>query len=221
MASIPVGRQIFAAEDEWTWQCLGAFERILAGLLMASLSPMLVAMWVAVLAVSGRAPLIAHRRVGRNGSDLWVLKFRTMWEGPKQLALRSAIRVEYIADDAGPSLKGPRDARVGNRFARFCRRHSLDELPQLLHVLRGEMSLVGPRPVTFAELDEIYGSKAEAILRVRPGLSGLWQVSGRNRLTAAERCRLDLKCVTERSLKLYFWILLKTIPELLTGTGAW
>ena len=219
--AFPVERQYFAGEDEWTWQCVGAAERIVACILIAGLSPLLVALWIAVLAVSGRTPLIAHRRVGRNGADLWVLKFRTMWEHPGRLVFRCAPLVEYIADDAGPSLKQPHDTRVRHRFARFCRRHSLDELPQLLHVLRGEMSLVGPRPVTFAELTAIYGPKADAVLRVKPGLSGLWQVSGRNRLSAAERCRLDLECASQRSLRLYFWILMRTIPELLTGNGAW
>ena len=104
--------------------------------------------------------------------------------------------------NAGPDLKSPDDPRVASSFARFCRRHSIDELPQLWHVVSGEMSLVGPRPVTEGELHRYYGAHASEVLQVKPGLAGLWQVSGRNRLTYAERCRLDLRLVRERSIPL-------------------
>ena len=110
---------------------------------------------------------------------------------------------------------------MSNRFASFCRRHSIDELPQLWHVVTGEMSLVGPRPMTRVELRRYYGDDAEEILRVKPGLAGLWQVSGRNRLSYAERRRLDLQLVRERSPRVYFSVLLRTIPEVLHGENAW
>jgi lipopolysaccharide/colanic/teichoic acid biosynthesis glycosyltransferase len=129
--------------------------------------------------------------------------------------------VERIADEAGPERKHPDDVRVCSRFARFCRRHSLDELPQLWHVIRGEMSLVGPRPVTRSELTRIYGSRQREILRVKPGMAGLWQVSGRNLLTVEERCMRDLECVRRRSAGFYFWILLRTIPEVLDGRDTY
>jgi lipopolysaccharide/colanic/teichoic acid biosynthesis glycosyltransferase len=129
--------------------------------------------------------------------------------------------VERIADEAGPGIKGARDPRVRSRFARFCRRHSIDELPQLWHVLKGEMSLVGPRPMTARELRRHYGAEAAEILSLKPGLAGLWQVSGRNRLTYPERKRLDLRLVRERNLGMYFSVLLRTVPEVVNGENSW
>ncbi len=118
----------------------------------------------------------------------------------------------------GPESKGFGDPRVTSRFARFCRRFSIDELPQLINVLRGEMSLVAPRPLTRTELIQHYGFDAAEVLRVKPGITGLWQVAGRNRLTYAERRELDLFLVRNNgSLKLYFTILLRTIPAVLKG----
>jgi lipopolysaccharide/colanic/teichoic acid biosynthesis glycosyltransferase len=144
-----------------------------------------------------------------------------MWSCRSRLRLRDALAVEYIDDQVGPSRKSPQDPRVWSRFAGFCRRHSLDELPQLVNVLTGEMSLVGPRPVIPAEIDQIYGAKAGEVLSVKPGLSGLWQVSGRNRLSTAERCRLDLECVRQRSLRMYCSVMMRTLPEIFTGESAW
>jgi lipopolysaccharide/colanic/teichoic acid biosynthesis glycosyltransferase len=144
-----------------------------------------------------------------------------MWGCSGRLRLRDAFSVQYIDDQIGPFRKSPDDSRIRGRFGRFCRRHSLDELPQLVNVLSGEMSLVGPRPVTRAEIVQIYGPKADEVLCVKPGLSGLWQISGRNRLSSAERCRLDLECVRKRSARMYFRVLLRTLPELFTGESAW
>jgi lipopolysaccharide/colanic/teichoic acid biosynthesis glycosyltransferase len=146
-----------------------------------------------------------------------MLKLRTMW-GPES---GSTGWVEYIEDSIGPGDKRAGDPRVGNRFASFCRRHSIDELPQLWHVITGEMSLVGPRPMTQVELRRYYGEDAEEILQVKPGIAGLWQVSGRNRLSYAERRRLDLKLVRERSAGMYFAVLLRTIPEVWHGENSW
>jgi lipopolysaccharide/colanic/teichoic acid biosynthesis glycosyltransferase len=147
-----------------------------------------------------------------------MLKLRTMWGEESR---RGGGWIEHIDDDRGPELKSVADSRVSCRFARFCRRHSLDELPQLWHVISGEMSLVGPRPITERELRRYYGSHASEILQVKPGLAGLWQVSGRNRLTYAERCRLDLRLVRERSVALYCAILWRTLPEVFSGENSW
>ncbi len=171
--------------------------------------------------LSGRTPFIAHKRVGWRGATLWMLKLRTMWGGETPVTRRQTRWVEYIEDEAGPAKKQARDPRVAGWFARFCRRHSIDELPQLWHVLAGDMALVGPRPVTPAELREHYGSDECTILDVKPGLAGLWQVSGRNRLSYTERRRLDLEFVRGRSLRMYFRILLRTVPEILNGSNSW
>ena len=149
---------------------------------------------------------------------MWMLKLRTMWDGD---APSCSGWIERIEDDGRPELKSAEDSRVSCRLARFCRRHSIDELPQLWHVISGEMSLVGPRPITDRELRLHYGTHAAEVLQAKPGLAGLWQISGRSRLTYAERCRLDLRLVRERSIPLYCAILLRTMPEVLHGKNSW
>jgi lipopolysaccharide/colanic/teichoic acid biosynthesis glycosyltransferase len=152
-----------------------------------------------------------------------MLKLRTMWERrDRGAASGGKIQwVEYIADDRGPECKAEEDPRVPGSFPRFLRRHSIDELPQLWHVISGEMSLVGPRPMTARELRQYYGMHADEVLRLRPGLAGLWQISGRNRLSYADRRRLDLDFVRNRTLKMYVGILLRTVPEVLRGQNTW
>jgi exopolysaccharide production protein ExoY len=217
LGSIPFVRQN-TSTSELNWQAVALCERAAALVLLLLALPLLVVTALLLWIISGRSPIIAHRRVGWQGADLWMLKLRTMWSPADAPAREWIARIE---DNSGPALKGAHDPRVRSRFARFCRRHSIDELPQLWHVVTGEMSLVGPRPMTARELRRHYGSDTGEILRVKPGLAGLWQVSGRNRLTYTERRRLDLRLVRERNLRLYFGILLRTVPEVLSGENTW
>lgn len=217
VGSLPVLRQPASVTD-WNWQAIALCERLAAALLFLLTLPVIAVCALAIWLLSGRTPLIAHRRVGWQGSQLWMLKLRTMWGDEMRT---KAGWVERIDDETGPELKSAADPRVASRFARFCRRHSLDELPQLWHVAAGEMSLVGPRPVTERELHRYYGVHAAEVLQVRPGLAGLWQISGRNRLSYAERCRLDLRLVRERTIPLYCAILLRTVPEVFRGENSW
>ena len=205
--------------ESTVWLVLSVAERLAALLVLLILSPFLLFVGLVVAALSGTSPLIAHRRLGFGGKPFWVLKFRTMWGRRTPPAGRFAF-VEYIVDEAVPRVKRSRDKRISSGFARFCRRHSIDELPQLLHVVRGEMSLVGPRPITASEWKQYYRAAAE-VLHVKPGLSGLWQIMGRSRLTYEQRRSLDLALVRNRSLKLYFQILLWTLPEIWNGRNAW
>jgi exopolysaccharide production protein ExoY len=217
LASIPVIRQA-PAIHELSWQTIGICERIASVAILTVLSPLVAGSALAVAVASRRSPFIAHRRVGWRGETLWMIKLRTMWDAET----RSDSRwIERIGDGSYTEDKHPADARVANGFARFCRRHSVDEIPQLWHVIRGQMSLVGPRPTTSEELRSHYGADAEEMLQVKPGMAGLWQISGRNRLTYAERKKLDLKYVRERSARMYLRILFRTIPEVLTGTNTW
>jgi len=193
-------------------------ERAAAVVLLLLALPLLLVCALVLGLLSWRTPLIAHRRVGWHGAPLWMFKLRTMWDGEPRHA---AGWIERIDDDRGPELKDAADARVSSGFARFCRRHSIDEFPQLWHVISGEMSLIGPRPVTQRELDRHYGSHAAEILQARPGLAGLWQISGRNRLSYADRCRLDLELVRNRTIPLYCTILLRTLPEVFHGKNTW
>jgi exopolysaccharide production protein ExoY len=202
------------------WLLLSLLERIAALCILVALAPFMLIVAISTAVLSRTSPLIAHRRLGLGGSPLWVLKFRTMWRRGSRPAGRFAL-VEYLVDESGPRDKGARDHRICSRFARFCRRHSIDELPQLLHVVRGEMSLVGPRPITDSEWRLHYRPHAAEVLDVKPGLSGLWQTKGRSRLTYEQRRDLDLALVRNRSLKLYFQILLWTLPEIWNGRNAW
>jgi exopolysaccharide production protein ExoY len=120
-----------------------------------------------------------------------------------------------------PESKGAGDTRVCSSFARMCRRFSLDELPQLVHVVAGQMSLVGPRPITQAELLKYYGASAGEVTAILPGMTGLWQIMGRNRLNYRQRRRLDLFLVRHFSPGFYFRILLRTVPSVLLGANAW
>ena len=220
MASIPFVRQAEPVSD-LTSQTVAVCERFASAVLLAASAPVMAGCAAAISLLSGRTPLIAHRRVGWRGETLWMLKLRTMWGGEEGGSVRAGRWVEYIDDEAGPEMKQTGDPRVTSRFARFCRRHSIDELPQLWHVVRGEMSLVGPRPVTPAEIQRHYGSDAAELLEAKPGIAGLWQVSGRNRLTYADRRKLDLEFVRHRSWKLYLKILWQTIPEVWNGGNTW
>jgi hypothetical protein len=127
-------------------KAISGAERILAVLLFVSLLPLLAAVAGIVYLLSGKAPLVAHNRVGRFGQPFWMLKFRTMWSAARGGGPRRFI--EKLGDTPVPEWKGGADPRVTSRFGRFLRKYSIDELPQLWHVLTGEMSLVGPRPET-------------------------------------------------------------------------
>jgi lipopolysaccharide/colanic/teichoic acid biosynthesis glycosyltransferase len=140
-----------------------------------------------------------------------------MWPGPRH---KSGFFVEKMVDEK-PYPKLIADPRVTSRFASFCRRHSIDELPQLALVAAGRMSIVGPRPITRFELSEYYDSDAMEVLSVKPGLTGLWQVRGRSRLTYRQRKRLDLFLVRRFSIGLYLRIVALTVPDLLFGRNAW
>ena len=220
MASSPALRASPLNTAEPVWQALDVCERTAAAVLLAAAGPVLAASALVICLASRKSPLIAHRRVGWRGETLWMLKLRTMW-GPPSGNGAPFRWIEYIDDDTGPSSKSADDPRIGHWFARFCRRHSLDELPQLWHVLRGKMALVGPRPVTSRELREYYGNDAGEVVSVKPGLAGLWQTSGRNRLTYAERRELDLRFVRARSLRMYARILVRTLPEIWNGSNSW
>jgi exopolysaccharide production protein ExoY len=196
-----------------------AVERLIAGALLVLALPILALVSVVIVTISRQSPFVAHQRVGKGGRLIWVLKLRTMWKGDS--GNRSIFVYRLPAADAPLLAPNIKNIRVTSRFAAFCRRYSLDELPQLWHVVRGEMALVGPRPLTPQELATYYGSDGARIVSALPGLTGLWQISGRSRLTYPQRRRLDLFLVRKWSLSLYLRILLLTLPRVLTGKDAW
>ena len=186
--------------------------------LLFALSPLLLIIAFLIWQRDGAPILYGHYRVGRGGKLFRCLKFRTMLrDSDRVLAdlLRDnpKSRAEWETDRK--LLNDPRITPVG----RFLRISSLDELPQLINVVRGEMLLVGPRPVTVAELTR-YGMVRWHYLSVRPGITGLWQISGRNNTTYEERVALDVRYVENRSLRSDLVILLRTISVVILKDGA-
>ena len=195
-----------------------ALDIVGAGLGLVVLAPFFLIVAMMVRADGGPA-FFAHQRVGRGGKLFGCLKFRSMVIDSQArledlLANDPAARAEW---DATRKLKNdPRITRIG----RFLRSSSLDELPQLINVLRGEMSLVGPRPVQEAEIDRYYGASAAHYMAVRPGITGLWQVSGRSETSYESRVALDVAYVSRPSLLADIAILLRTPVAVLSRRGA-
>lgn len=192
--------------------------QVIALVLLCALSPLLLTIAFFIWQKDGAPIVFGHYRVGCGGKLFRCLKFRTMLRDSERILadlLRDdpESRLEWHADQK--LLNDPRITSVG----RFLRSSSLDELPQLLNVVRGEMLLVGPRPVTVAELTR-YGRLRWHYLSVRPGITGLWQVSGRNNTTYEERVALDAHYVENRSLLGDIGILLRTILVVILKDGA-
>lgn len=217
MSTFPAARSLFAIEESPRWRPSQIFEQVAAAALLALSAPLLITAAVITCALSGRSPFVAHRRVGLGGEPLWVFKLRTMWESR---ARKPFCIVEYLPVSSACVQKTKSDPRIRSRFAAFCRRYSIDELPQLFQVLEGSLALVGPRPITEEEM-RVHYSGGGQVLSVKPGLTGLWQVHGRGDLTYAQRRRFDLFLIRNFSLSLYTHILLKTPGRVLSGRGAW
>jgi lipopolysaccharide/colanic/teichoic acid biosynthesis glycosyltransferase len=192
--------------------------RLSAAILLAVLAPLMLCIAWCIWREDGAPVLFAHWRVGQHGHLFRCLKFRSM--------VRSAdlVLAQLLAGDAQARGEWQRDHKLRNdprimRIGHFLRRTSLDELPQLFNVLRGEMNLVGPRPVVVQEVPR-YGDHKQHYLSVKPGMTGLWQVSGRNNLSYTQRVALDAEYVETRSLPRDMSILLRTVRVLVTRDGA-
>nr|WP_283135707.1 sugar transferase [Rhizohabitans arisaemae] len=189
------------------------FDRCTAALALLALSPLLLVLAVAVRLSGPGSVLFRQVRVGRDGAEFTIYKFRTM------VADAESWRDGLRSEGDGPLFKIRYDPRI-TPLGRFLRRCSLDELPQLINVLRGDMSLVGPRPPLPEEVAG-YGDDVRRRLVVRPGMTGLWQVSGRSDLSWEESVRLDLRYVENWSLMLDLQILWKTWSAVARGAGAY
>ena len=182
------------------------------------LLPLLLLIALAVWAGDGRAPIFRHMRIGRNGRHFGCLKFRSMvTDGDAVLAQHLAASAQARAEWAA-THKLSDDPRI-TAIGQVLRKTSLDELPQLWNVLCGEMSLVGPRPIVPAEVER-YGHAFATCFAVPPGVTGLWQVSGRSNTTYAERVALDLDYASRWSLYRDLAIMLRTIPAVLSQRGS-
>jgi exopolysaccharide production protein ExoY len=205
--------------DRW-----GFIERFGGIVALTASAPIIAASAIAIGILCRQPPFIAHRRVGVRGADFWMLKLRTMW-GDSETGARGSTAwrglLERLPQPTVPARKSAPDRRVTSAFAAMLRKYSIDELPQFLNIAKGDMSFIGPRPVTRAELEQYYGAASGEVLSVRPGMTGLWQVLGRNRLTYKQRRRLDLFFVRRRNARLYWAILLRTPGRLVTGRDAY
>ena len=192
------------------------FDRTVAILALALLAPVVAAIALAIKAEDGGPVFFKQIRTGRNGQLFQVWKFRTMVPDAEQMQARLAAQNE----GNGGVFKLRKDPRVTKPGA-WLRRHSLDELPQLINVARGEMSLVGPRPALPEETAKYDGTHMIRRIVVKPGITGMWQVGGRSDLSLADSMRLDVHYVENWSLFLDLQILWKTVRAVRTGSGAY
>ncbi len=181
--------------------------------------PLLIAIALVVKAQDGGPAVFAHERVGRNGRLFKCLKFRSMvLDSDRRLA-------ELLERDPFARAEWNRDHKLKNdpritAIGAFLRRSSLDELPQFLNVLRGEMSIVGPRPIVLGEIPK-YGRRIQAYCTVKPGITGLWQVSGRNDVSYRRRVAMDTLYARHKSLAWDVKLLILTVPAVLFASGSY
>lgn len=194
------------------------FDLSIATVALVFLIPLFVFLSAAIWLSDRGSPFFSHQRLGKGGRAFGCLKFRTMVTDA-DVRLADLLQRDLAArTEWETSQKLTHDPRV-TPLGRFLRASSLDELPQLINVLRGEMSLVGPRPIVAAER-AFYGRRFEAYARVRPGISGLWQISGRSNTTYRRRVACDVLYVRRRGLVTDLTVLVLTIPAVLIARGA-
>jgi exopolysaccharide production protein ExoY len=189
-------------------------------LALVAFTPLIILTICLIHARSAGPAFFIHKRVGQNGREFGCVKFRTMHVGSER-RLSALLQADpEAAREFAATAKLRNDPRVIAGIGALLRKSSFDEVPQFWNVLKGEMSLVGPRPVTREELDRYYGPHAAEVLRARPGISGLWQVSGRSGLSYEDRVRLDLDYVRDWRLMRDLSILARTVVVVVYGTGA-
>ena len=205
------------ARESVDWDYVVNFS--LAFVMLAFCAPLMALTALAIYIYDGGPVLFAHRRIGREGQPFRCLKFRSM-------AVDAEARLErLLANDAAARREWEADHKLRSDprvtpLGRFLRKTSLDELPQLINVVRGEMNLVGPRPVVQAEAQK-YGRRFAHYCAVRPGITGLWQVSGRNDVSYGRRVALDVLYTRRKSFRLDLAILLRTVPAVLMRNGSY
>jgi exopolysaccharide biosynthesis polyprenyl glycosylphosphotransferase len=211
---IPVLALSSAPADGGSLVAKRLFDVLVSAALLLLLSPVFVAAAIAIKLDSRGPVFFRQRRVGLNGREFWLYKFRSMYEDAE--ARRAEL--EHRNEMVGPAFKLSDDPRV-TRVGRLLRKTSLDEAPQFWNVLKGEMSVVGPRPPLPTEVRR-YERWQRRRLSVKPGITCTWQISGRNEIDFAEWMELDLRYIDNWSLWHDLEIVLRTIPAVLLGKGA-
>lgn len=204
------------SRSAWEQACKRVIDVLGASLALILLSPVFAITALSIALTSPGPVLFRQVRVGRDGEEFSMLKFRSMYAGAEQVKEELGGLNEH---ESGPVFKIRNDPRITS-VGRFIRRFSIDELPQLVHVLSGEMSLVGPRPPIPEEVDE-YGPRELTRLTVKPGLTCIWQVSGRSEVDFETWMEMDIEYIDNWSLALDFKLLLRTIYAVVSGRGAY
>ena len=194
------------------------FDVTAAVIALILLSPLFIILMIAVKISDGGPVFFLHERVGLNNKKFKIIKFRSMKENADEDLKRNAAEYEKFKNN-GYKYKNGNDPRV-TKLGHFLRRSSLDELPQFINILKGDMSLVGPRPVTEPELIN-YKGNVDKFLSVRPGALGLWQSSGRSDVGYPKRAQLDLEYVDKLSPTYDIYIIFKNIISIFTRQGAY
>jgi lipopolysaccharide/colanic/teichoic acid biosynthesis glycosyltransferase len=189
----------------------------LSAMALAALTPLFIFVAIAIK-LQDRGPIVfKQERIGRGGKRFMLFKFRTMVHGAD--AMKSALAQMNPDAMSGVRFKLTKDTRV-TKIGRILRRFSIDEMPQIYNVLRGDMTLVGPRPPVWREV-ALYSPKALRRLEVTPGLTCLWQIGGRSDLTFEQQVDLDLEYIDKVKAKEEVAIVVKTVPAVLSGRGAY
>lgn len=211
-----------AASSRWYRDCKPALDRLVAVIAIILLLPFLIAIAIAIRLDSPGPVLYRQRRLGKNRTPFTMYKFRTMRsdadDAPHRLAFERFFHARSLNETGASSFKLQNDSRV-TRVGRILRSTSLDELPQLVNVLNGTMSLVGPRPPIPYETS-LYESSHWQRLAVRPGITGVWQVSARNRVPFEEMIAIDLNYIAHESFWLDLKILVLTVGAVINRKGA-
>ncbi|MHB1393066.1 MAG: sugar transferase [Clostridia bacterium] len=201
------------------WKFKRSFDIIVSLIALLLLLPLFVITGILIKTTSKGSIFFKHRRMGMNGEVFEVFKFRTMVENAEKILYEMFEESPELEAEYRREYKLKEDPRITG-IGRFLRKVSMDELPQLINVLKGEMSIVGPRPIVKDEMTK-YGKYAKLILKVPPGLTGMWQMSGRSDLDYEERIKLDMYYINNWSFWLDIMIILKTIPAVLGKKGAY
>jgi exopolysaccharide production protein ExoY len=196
-----------------------AFDRVSAGIVLFTISPIMLGIAACIWARDPGPILYSHRRIGKDGRTFGCLKFRTMAVDADAILARHLAENPDAAREWEETQKLKDDPRV-TPLGRTLRRLSLDELPQLINILKGEMSVVGPRPIVKDEVRH-YGAAIRDYISVRPGLTGLWQVSGRSDVGYRDRVKLDQQYVRQRNFWTDLGIIFRTISVVVRRQGSY
>jgi lipopolysaccharide/colanic/teichoic acid biosynthesis glycosyltransferase len=219
MKDIPIALKSDAPKTEFPFDTTRILDVVIAATALIFFAPLMLLTALIIKLQDGGPIFFGHTRIGRGGRAFKCLKFRSMVVDAEERLHRLLERDPVARQEWAADQKLRVDPRI-TAFGAALRKSSLDELPQLLNVLRGEMSIVGPRPIVQAEVVR-YGRAYRYYCKVRPGITGLWQVSGRNDVSYRQRVALDALYARSRSLGLNVSIILRTIPAVLLRKGSY